>query len=1006
MNIEFDIFGEHKPPVMTLHNPNGKQISIISVYKELSVSPHIGALSTLTFKVPYDENIRYYKKLKNKRIIKVEGFGQFKISSANDENDGITRYMTVTAQSLECELNDIIVTILEGTYKLWNSMTPSESLLGKILSYLPNWSVSEIDDDLRDVSRTFQETTTGAYGFLMGEVSDTYECIFEFDTFNRIIKVKTYNGVINKSDIIAGHSNLVKKLGIEEKSDGIFTCLNVTGANDLSINLVNPLGTSKIYNYKYYMEYRDDDGETLMSDGLIAALTTWNAKFQNALVSYGTLLTNIKNANKELVVLKGEVVTLEGQYVSLEGVYKSKYDKGLDYTDTWNQMQSKQAEINAKKVGVTNKESQLDALLTQKANINNDLSLTNTSNLTIEQQKELALFTIEDSYTDEHFLITDIMTEDEIQDMAQALYNKGVNVLDRVSQPTYSFTIDMVNFMLLGEYKAFTKQVNLGTMIKLEIEKGRFAYPVLLGYTLNFDKDKCSSVTFDFGSTLLLKSDATNINDLLKSAITSGNKVALDSSKWSKYDKDKGAVNEFINGTLNASKNQIINATNQEIKINKNGIIGRKYNDDGTYSPEQLWIMNNTMAYTKNSFQDIETAFGKIQLPDGTWSYGLAAQAIMGKLLITSQLHLENANNSFIVNESGAILRNASFTLETTNGKGKIILDPVSGIKVQGKTDGTFEDKFYVDTDGNLNLKGKLIGATGTFSGDIKASNFIGGTIKIGDGKFNVDTLGNCSASSLKLTGGSINVNNQFTVDEYGNVGASSMDITGGSINIGNNFKVDSVGNVATSGSLTLGGNINMTGNITWGSSSSPVKAQYSINGSTAWHDTLSSTDKYVRYSYDGGKTWTIAIKTVGTDGINGADGKDGSDANLPEFITQTYIDGTRVESPILRGGTIEGSLLRSIGNSKNAIEVMDGSSRMAGFIKYETNRNIDGNTSANAFYLKSDNGFAMKIESADNMSITPATGKKIYMGDTMFMGNVVDKNGNALGSSAVAVFG
>lgn len=1005
MNIDFDVFGEHKPPVMTLHNPNGKQIAIISVYKDLSISPNIGTLPTLNFKVPYDENIKYYKKLRNKRLIKVEGFGQFKISSANDESDGITRYMTVTAQSLECELNDVIVTVLEGTYKLWNSITPSDSLLGKILAYLPNWSVGEIDDDLRDVSRTFQEITTGAYGFLMSEVSNTYECMFLFDTFNRTIKVKTYSGVISKSDIIAGYSNLVKKLNIEEKSDGIFTCLNVTGANDLSINLVNPLGTSKIYNFKYYMEYQDEDGERLMSDGLIAALTSWNNKFQNALLSYGALLTSIKNANKELVVLNGEVTTLEGEYLSLEGVYKSKYEQGLSYTDTWNQMQSKQVEIDAKKTQVTNKENQLSTLLTQKTDINNNLSLTNASNFTILQQNELALFTIEDSYTDEHFLTTDIMTEDEIQDMAQSLYDKAVNVLDRVSQPTYSFSIDMVNFMLLGEYKAFTKQVKLGTMIKLEIEKGRFAYPVLLGYTLNFDKDKCSNVTFDFGSTLLLKSDATNLNDLLQSAITSGNKVTLDSNKWSQYDRDKGAVNEFINGTLDASKNPLVNAANQEIKIGENGIIGRKHNDDGTYSPEQLWIMNNTMAYTKNSFQTIETAFGKVQLPDGTWSYGLVAQAIMGKLLITSQLHLENTNNSFLVNESGATLRNASFTLETTNGKGKIILDPANGIKVQGKTDGVFEDKFYVDTDGNLNLIGKLIGATGTFSGDLKASNLIGGTINIGNDKFKVDNLGNCTASSLNLNGGSINVNNRFTVDQYGNSVASSLTLSGGNINIGENFIVDSAGNCTTKGNLNLGGNINMTGKITWDTSSSPVKAQYSIDGSSNWHSTITSNDKFARYSYDGGITWTSAIKIKGEDGTNGSDGINGSDAFVPEYITQTYIDSVEIKSPkisgnVINSATFNGGIYRTwdsgvYGGQMDSmgLHVYDGTTQIGDFTY--TNANANGNP--NALLINSKSGYAMKLNSSNNMSLSATN---IYLEGRVII------NGMEISSSNVAVFG
>lgn len=122
--------------------------------------------------------------------------------------------------------------------------------------------------------------------------------------------------------------------------------------------------------------------------------------------------------------------------------------------------------------------------------------------------------------------------------------------------------------------------------------------------------------------------------------------------------------------------------------------------------------------------------------------------------------------------------------------------------------------------------------------------------------------------------------------------------------------------------------------------------------------------------------------------------------------ITSTTITSTLVSSPTIRGGTIEGALLRSIGSDKNAVEVLDENKHLAGSIKYETNRQINENTSANALYISTEPTFAMKLHSADNMSLSTEAGKKIYMGDTVFMGSAVDKNGNPIGGSSVAVFG
>lgn len=58
------------------------------------------------------------------------------------------------------------------------------------------------------------------------------------------------------------------------------------------------------------------------------------------------------------------------------------------------------------------------------------------------------------------------------------------------------------------------------------------------------------------------------------------------------------------------------------------------------------------------------------------------------------------------------------------------------------------------------------------------------------------------------------------------------------------------------------------------------VKAQYSVNGTSSWHNTFApTTDKYIRFSYDDGKTWGPAIKIVGDKGDKGDKGDQGDNA-------------------------------------------------------------------------------------------------------------------------------
>ena len=100
-----------------------------------------------------------------------------------------------------------------------------------------------------------------------------------------------------------------------------------------------------------------------------------------------------------------------------------------------------------------------------------------------------------------------------------------------------------------------------------------------------------------------------------------------------------------------------------------------------------------------------------------------------------------------------------------------------------------------------------------------------------------------------------------------------------------------------TTGNITMTGSINLQGNITWGTGSSPVRvlygrssyatptspySSYPSSSSSGWHRSLSvSYDYYASYSYDGGNTWTSAMKIQGKDGRDGYDGADGSDANV-----------------------------------------------------------------------------------------------------------------------------
>ena len=87
------------------------------------------------------------------------------------------------------------------------------------------------------------------------------------------------------------------------------------------------------------------------------------------------------------------------------------------------------------------------------------------------------------------------------------------------------------------------------------------------------------------------------------------------------------------------------------------------------------------------------------------------------------------------------------------------------------------------------------------------------------------------------------------------------------------------------------------------GSSAPAVQAQYSTDGSTGWTSTLNAaTHKYIRHSYDGGKTWTAAIKIVG---------EDGTSVNIKGTATsKKQISGTSYWELVYNSATITGAVI------------------------------------------------------------------------------------------------
>ncbi len=418
-------------------------------------------------------------------------------------------------------------------------------------------------------------------------------------------------------------------------------------------------------------------------------------------------------------------------------------------------------------------------------NVNNYLNLRNYLGET--DYNTLMPLIIENTYKNENILVTDIMTNDVVIEQSTSLYNQSKDILLKSSQPRYEFSIQLSNFINLIEYKdTFTKELELGKQITLEISD-TIIQPILLEITYMLDKPE--EITLTFGNKLRLDNQRFQYTDLINELTNTSSDVSSNKIMWDNWNSYRDDVTNFINSSLNASKNSVINSTNEDITISAQGIRGRKRLLDGGYSPEEIWISNNQIGFTKDAWDTTSLAFGKVPIYDPNnpsiitnYGYGIIGDAVVGNLIAGKNLIIKNLNGSFVADENGVNITNMDINLLSNNGANRIIINPTDGLKIQKKIESSAE---YTDifsfVGGSLKVKGNAkIG--GTWVVNDKGLIYQNGTIinkiypdeiSFANGAFKVTStevqMGTVDKSGAMING--IKVTSTGAASFFGNVG-------------------------------------------------------------------------------------------------------------------------------------------------------------------------------------------------------------------------------------------
>lgn len=756
MQVRFDSLNRFEIPTFYVCNPG-------CVYENNTLTNVLGCISgtsdeelIMNFNTTSELNMRVhkihvqdpeedthiqkiYKALQNRRLIFVEDVGFFVITNVVDGYEAGLHYKDIQAASCEYELgNRVLPYIEDGTYKFTD-------LLEKIVSSLPVWKIGEVNGDIAKKYRTFEDVSIeqNALAFMLEDMQDAYECIFEYDCVRRLINVYDQNYYVRQTSIHLTKDDLINSIEITENSDDLYTAISVQGDENLNISPVNPLGTNIIYNFDYYLDW--------MTPTLREKVIAWQNLVRSKLDAYYDLnldyysgLTDKTGYSSELSKLEIQLtmyqrcrdnIVASGSTVTVKSYNEVIEKNGGVPVGVQNEIAATLSEINKcisdvkKKIADTeNTIKAVDnsqAIILERINaIHDEVSI--LSYFTDAEYSELCNYIFEGNYTDEYIAVSSNMTYSERFQQMKTLYDRAEIRLERISSPTQEFDLDVENFIFSKRFETWSNELETGSLINVELDINDVASLFLSNITVNYYDKK---LTMTFGNRFNRFDPKSMFNDVLGDIKKSANSIGyIKEILYPVKDGEFDAMKEAIESSGILTKDIVLASTNQEILIDDTGILGRQLLDSGEYADEQIKITNKTIVFTDDGWETAKTAIGNFTYNNPFTGkqeshYGVIADMLIGGMVLTEDLGIHNTSNSITLNADG-------FTM-VSDGTGYQENKSVFSIRkkvLNSNGEPDYVDQLYIDKNGNLVINGTISVFSPTTGGSTNLEDMAGGT--------------------------------------------------------------------------------------------------------------------------------------------------------------------------------------------------------------------------------------------------------------------------------------
>jgi len=451
--INFSKLNFRKRPNFIIRNFDGKAIGVLGHIIKPEAIIRYRDFSEISFTYPSHVNgkkLSEYDLLTGMRIIDVEGFGQFILHNPAENDNGVKSSKSCSGYSLEYEFTNKSISLEEGTYNFWNPFAPDSTILGIILSEMPSWSLGTVSSSLIGKYRTFSVDGLSIYDFMKSELEKTYECVFDFDTYNRKINVRNKYNTVPTKPVYISTSNLAKEIVVEEDIDDLFTVLDVNGADGVDIRSVNPMGENRIYNLDSYMT------EEYFSADIIQKWNRWKITFESYQTLYYSIviaqnmqISRYATESAVLTDMQGELTGLESQKAALLQAVAMDSSLQSKLNTVNSQIKFKESEINSQNSLLTTIQNQISNYTSQLKQINKETAF--SSFFTDNELKILDRYFKCGSLTDSSFVASEVDSYSSESSVTRGL-SSVFNIANCTAVRMATYTSDITFYTIRGGF--------------------------------------------------------------------------------------------------------------------------------------------------------------------------------------------------------------------------------------------------------------------------------------------------------------------------------------------------------------------------------------------------------------------------------------------------------------------------------------------------------------------------------------------------------------------------